>query len=1016
MKDLKPDMKGKLNRLLMSLSYTRENGWVTAKEFDSIHAHRFALAQASEYMSIVGVFCWLSGQHPTSIAAPLVYIATATDRADAQTIHRKVWSQGLVPFLLVLTPSELIVCDGFRYSREDWNQNVSAFNWTELPSNVIAQRDPSKNVTLSQLAATKLRSSLFWREHAIDVSGRVDQQLLNGLDGLSWSLMQGDCCSKKLKYKAANSLIGKLLYVFFLSDRGVINQNWLEERGHKDINLQDAGSSWSKRSLWKLLDDLDAIFNGSIFPLSVLDRSEIDQTHIDLVRMVIKHGAISKHGIVQLSFIDIDLGVLRVETLSAVYEQFLENVKRGERRRVGAYYTPPFLVDLVLDRVEEARVLEDGVTVLDPAAGSGVFLVGAYRRILENARASTSTTMSLETVRGLLTRNIFGIERNADACHIAAFSLYLTMLDYVNPRDLSRVAMGKDPKKLFPTLVGSNILAQDFFSNAAFSDIPGIHCVVGNPPWQTLKILGSVSAEKWSECHTESPIGNGQAAELFLWKAMQEHMVEDGVLAMLIPAKSFVNPTSARFRQRLIEEYSVIGAINFAHLRHKLFVGAKHACAGIFIRKCKPEYNNTTWVYSPLSVSQPIASRNEWPWTMIMDKSDVQVFQQSFFSENPRAWFEAFILRPVDRQIHHYINDQAKIKTIELLGPLCRSIGAVIKRGGNSNETGLVDKYLSSEGSNTIEIAQSTGQTRDLFQDLSINKSTNKIDKLPLSQLAKVASSYKNQFSGKILLVPRNFRNIRFIDYPKGYTSSYLAVFFNKQGNLVKKEEQSFLRALEKYLNSETALYFVATIGRRWMMDRRNVEPTDLAALPVPFTSISDPRIKAILGCDEDKLETYFLRAMGINGDLKNSIKEFLKFRMFFQDGNVPNVALKVPTQTSRESYLKVLRHCLDELVGRQGAFHVEHQTEQDAGVGIVVAHFADEGSEVNPATLIKICGDTLNNHCALGTNSFTDSLSISYQPETTTVCMTKPLEYFRWTIDSAYTDSRLVMNAFVEG
>lgn len=1008
-------MKDKLTRLLRSLAYTRKNGWVAAEEFEAIHTHRFALAQARDSMSVVGAFCWLNSQEQASIVAPLVYVATATDRSEAQAIHRKVWSQGLVPFLFVLTPSEVLMCDGFRYTGEDWSQIIKAFNWKNVPSKSTAKSD---DMGLENLSAIRLRSSLFWRDHAIDVTGRVDQRLLEGLEGLSWNLIQGLGVSTKLDSTTANGLIGKLLYVFFLFDRGVINQDWLNERGHKDINLQDAQSSWTKKSLWKLLDDLDAIFNGSIFPLTSSDRSKIDHTHIDLVRIVMKHGASTTQcGTLQLSFLDVDLGVLRVETLSAVYEQFLENVKSGERRRVGAYYTPPFLVDLVIDRVEEVLELKDGVTVLDPSAGSGVFLVGAYRRILERARASTATPMSLDTVRELLIRNIFGVERNADACHVAAFSLYLTMLDYVNPRDLTRVAMGKDPKKLFPSLVGNNLFPTDFFSKSVSSKIPKIRCVLGNPPWQTLKKLGSAPANQWLVRHRESPIGNDQAAELFLWKALQEHMTDDGVLAMLIPAKSFINPTAARFRKQLSTEFSVLGAINFAHLRHKLFVGAKHACACIIVRKSKPSHSSNTWVYSPLSISQPIASREETPWTLVMNKSDVQIFRQEFFTENTRAWFEAFMLRSVDRQIHQYVNDMAKMQAVALLQPLCDSIGAVIKRGGNSLESGLDEKYLVNDPSITpIQAKKVVGRTLDLFQT-GVNEAK-KTDKLPSAQLANVTLNYKNQFSGNILLVPRNFRDIRFVEYPKAYTSSCLAVFFNKLGNKVTEQEKTFLRALEKYLNSKTALYFMATIGRRWLMDRRNVEPADLAEMPIPFTSLSDTRINDLLCLEGDKLEAFILQAMGIEGDLKSSINEFLRFRMLFQDGNVPNEALNTPTQTMVANYSKLLRRCLGGLLGRE-AFNVVHQTNSGIGVGVIVAQFLDldeESPKEDPTILARMCQEVMDNHCMLGTNNFSDSLLINYQPKTTTVSMIKPLEYFRWTVDSAYADSRHVMDAFIKG
>ena len=727
-----------------------------------------------------------------------------------------------------------------------------------------------------------------------------------------------------------------------------------------------------------------------------------------------KHGAkTTRNGLVQLSFIDIELGVLRVETLSAVYEQFLENVKRGERRRVGAYYTPPFLVDLVLDRVEEDQLLKDGVTVLDPAAGSGVFLVGAYRRILENAKATSEQALSLDTVRGLLTRNIFGVERNRDACHVAAFSLYLTMLDYVNPRDLQVVAEGKDLDKLFPQLIGSNLHAQDFFYGGTLSKIPPIYCAVGNPPWQTLGILDSQSAKRWANRNPKSPIGNDQAAELFVWKALRDHMAEDGVLAMLIPAKSFVNPTASRFRKSLTTEFFVCGAINFSHLRHKLFVGAKHACAAIFVRNQRPSIDNWTWIYAPLSISQPVASREDWPWTLVLDKSDIQYVRQSTLEGSPRAWFEAFVLRPIDRQIHSYINDVASTSKIALLGALCKGLGAKYKRGGNTADTGLESRYLADEDFHVENPnINGAGKTLDLFTEI-LSSSAKKADQLPFSQLAKVKDTYKNQFSGNFLLVPRKFRDIRFVPYPKGHSSSYMAIFFDKPGKEVTDEEKSFLNGMGKYLSSRTALYFMATIGRRWLMDRRNVEPKDLAAMPVPFIGLKDERLKKILTLEGEGLEKYVLDILGLTGDLRKGIQEFLDFRMQFQDGSVPVTALSAPSKSEMSNYSKVMQRSLEGLVGRAGAFKIVYQSEAMQGIGVVLAQFLERGQVVDDSVIQQACDQAVIQYTREGKNSFTDSLSIS-MPTDSMVCMVKPLEFYRWTVDSAYADSQHVIKSIL--
>ncbi|NHC60015.1 HsdM family class I SAM-dependent methyltransferase [Paenalcaligenes suwonensis] len=1009
----------KLQLLLRLLSYTPKNGWVAAEHFGTAQAHRFALEQARESMDVKGAFCWLSGSGTSTISAPLVYIAIAADRVQAQAIHRKVWSQGLVPFLIVVTPNETLICEGFRYTSEQWQQTVYVISWEQVSEATKGEPTTTETIkTLTNLRADRLRSSVFWREHAIDVSGRVDQMLLSGLSSLSYNLLRGSGVASSLSHGAANGLIGKLLYLYFLVDRGVINHTWLMSRGHTDIDLSTAHVKWEMSSFWKLFDDLDSIFNGSIFPLSAIDRAEIDATHVHLAKAVLKHGAhLQPDGAVQLSFIDIDLSVLRVETLSAVYEQFLENVKSGERRRVGAYYTPPFLVDLVLDRVEDELPLKDGITVLDPAAGSGVFLVGVYRRILENSRLLKSSPLSLDQIRGLLVRNIFGVERNLDACHVAAFSLYLTMLDYVSPRDLSAIARSHEPQKLFPSLVGTNLLAMDFFSPAVRQSLPPIQCVVGNPPWQTVSKLESPMATEWVINHPNCPIGNDQAAEAFVWKSLREHLIENGVLGILIPSKSFVNPTAAKFRVSLQHETFVSGVINFSHLRHKLFAGAKHACAALFLRKRVPKPTDWVWVYTPLSISQPVSSKDAWPWTLIMDEAAIQQFRHHSLATNPRGWFEAFVLRPVDRQIHRFIGDSATHGSITFLGELCKTIGAKCKRGGDESDTGLSSELLN--GGSLVESSVRAATQRSSQNCLKIDGLTDvssKKEGLSLAQLARVKPNYKNQFSGNILLIPRNFRNIRFIEYPVAYTSSYLAVFFDKNTNQISVKEKQLLKALEKYLSSSVALYFVATIGRRWLMDRRNVEPTDIACLPVPLTSLDDGRIQQLLAYEGPELDEFILNEFKLDHDLRSAVQEFLHFRMGFQDGNVPIGALTPPKAVTLSSYSKIFQHNLDGLIDRKGAFKVAHQDSVEAGIGAIVAHYVDDGESPSHDVDLKLaCQAAIDAKSQQGGSPFSDSLAITVDLSSSTIAIVKPLEYFRWTVDNAYADSHQAIRAFIQ-
>ncbi|MCW2393548.1 class I SAM-dependent DNA methyltransferase [Sphingobium sp. B11D3A] len=1006
--------------LIERLGYTQETGWIASCDFHRLANHRFALEQASAETPIHGAFCLLRpGPNGELSSTPLVYVALADGTVEAQEVHRKVWSQGLVPFLLVATPDEVIVCPGFSYSQRDWNGLVHRFPWSVIEELPASPLDPGRltgpAAELWDLRGIRLRTALFWRDHSIDVDGRVDRRLLGSLEGLSKVLIDGNKEIKKLSPAAANGLIGRFLYVYFLVDRKIIDQDWMASRGHA-IALDDKFGDWSPQATWALFADLDSIFNGSIFPLEDDERETIDGDHINLVRRVMKHGSEPlPSGGEQLSFLDFHLGTLRTETLSSVYEQFLENLRAGERRRSGAFYTPPFLVDFMLDRLEEEKVLADGVSVLDPAAGSGVFLVGAYRRMVERARWSrTDEPLELDELRGILTRNIFGIERNRDACHVAAFSLYLTLLDYVSPRDLTRVAAGEEPEKLFPPLIDSNIHNRDFFDvSAPFATLPdAVDCVVGNPPWQALSKLESDHALAWYEQHRrEAPIGNDQAAELFVWKALARHLAPDGLLALLLPAKSFINPTSETFRLSLGRRYTIVGAANFAHLRYRLFASARQAVVAAFVRPRPPVTRDQSWIYSPLSVGQPLA-RKEWPWTVMLDRADIQTVRHDIVARDPRGWFDAFLLRPVDRHIRRFLSDGSVTGRIGTLQSLCAAVGAGISRGGNPGETGVDRRYLMDAPGSDGEEADGTSP---LFGDTETETATDIW--LPSDQWENVRPSYRNRFGGNVLLIPRNLKSIRLVTRPCGYTSSTTAMFFNKPADLVSARELALLQAVGRFLRSKVGLYLVATTGRRWLMDRRNIEPEDLKALSIPIVGLDDPRIDGILAADPEDLTDYLLEILGIDGDLRRAIDEFLGFRIGFRDGEVPKQALSLPDGGSLQSYVDVVHRTLDGLIGREQAFQVKALSHEHLGVAAVATRFRPaQGGAQDVDDLVRSCRAALDRYVASSANSFCDGLALSYENDTESVTVIKPLEYFRWTIESAFNDSQLIMSAFTAG
>ncbi|MFP3686380.1 hypothetical protein SB847_22015, partial [Bacillus sp. SIMBA_026] len=67
-------------------------------------------------------------------------------------------------------------------------------------------------------------------------------------------------------------------------------------------------------------------------------------------------------------------------------------------------------------------------------------------------------------LRRLLLNCIFGVEKNSSAHAVAAFSLYLTMLDYVEAADIQECLCGATSEKLFPPLKEQNLICRDVFS------------------------------------------------------------------------------------------------------------------------------------------------------------------------------------------------------------------------------------------------------------------------------------------------------------------------------------------------------------------------------------------------------------------------------------------------------------------------------------------------------------------------------------------------------------------------
>src|SRR3989442_4968198 len=133
------------------------------------------------------------------------------------------------------------------------------------------------------------------------------------------------------------------------------------------------------------------------------------------------------------------------------------------------------------------------MTILDPACGSGVFLVRAYQRLVEIWKQQHNGSVTASVLRKILKENIFGVDIERNAVQIAAFSLYLAMLDFLTNEEIDQEDFE------FPSLEETNLFAIDFFSKEVdrlYSE-RRFDRILGNLPWGRGTL--TLEASRWIE-------------------------------------------------------------------------------------------------------------------------------------------------------------------------------------------------------------------------------------------------------------------------------------------------------------------------------------------------------------------------------------------------------------------------------------------------------------------------------------------------------------------------------------
>ena len=536
---------------------------------------------------------------------PTVVIVSVDEYNAGRTaeLHEALWNQGLATLLLVIS-----------------GDIVRAFSLARLP-----RRDSDEEFRLNCLVDTlhavtdalALRNLLYgaesgryWKENGdyFRPEERVDRVLLANLTQ-SHGLLRGKD-GEDLPNDAAQALLIQTMFVAYLEDREIIGQEYFRVASDaKQPTFEALLRTGNVESLATLFRHLREEFNGDLFvapcSFNANDRTpKLRRSHLEILARFRAGNEEMRGASGQYRLWSYNFKYMPVELISAVHDQFLN--ERTDRRSQGAYYTPMFLADIVIARVwerisHEAR--ERGV-FLDPACGSGIFLVRLFQRLCEQGRIDRSgSELTWNELVEILSR-LRGTDVDGSAVRMAVFSLYVALLEKVRPPAIRELI---NRGERLPKLYGRRVSQQDFFEIPA--DQAKVDVVVGNPPWASRR-PADVPALAW--CRREGvPAPSREVAWAFVWKSLR-HLREGGVVGLLVPAMGFLHnhaKYAVEARRRLVRESRAYAVVNFADMRRQLFGQAVRSAALLVLGRGPLEYQPYRFDYFSPKVDPNFTSR-----------------------------------------------------------------------------------------------------------------------------------------------------------------------------------------------------------------------------------------------------------------------------------------------------------------------------------------------------------------------------------------------------------------------
>lgn len=452
----------------------------------------------------------------------------------------------------------------------------------------------------------------------------VDIDFLNSLDDLRTKLASNISKLNSLSLRdlnfAVQHIIDRIIFLRVAEDRGVEN--------YGDLREACCGNNYYK-NIVEIFNKADGKYNSGIFDFS---KDKITQ-NIEVDNKVIKE-IINDLYYPKSPY---EFSVISVEIIGNAYEQFLgktitigkNNAKSGQmpkakielkpevRKAGGVYYTPEYIVDYIVENTVGEKIKGKtpkeiaNIKIVDPACGSGSFLIGAYKYLLNYHREYYSKQgkkkflgskedaitedgeLALWVKKQILINNIFGVDIDSNAVEVTKLSLLLKCMENETPASIMNNQSLFNERAL-PSLdenikCGNSLIGNDFYSGGdslnidietqykincfdwerEFSSIfksGGFDIVIGNPPY-----VKEYTDREIFENIKKSKLVKYYQGKMDLWYFFVcfglDILKDNGKLGFIAPNNWITNSGASILRNKILTDTKILKYVDFGDFK-----------------------------------------------------------------------------------------------------------------------------------------------------------------------------------------------------------------------------------------------------------------------------------------------------------------------------------------------------------------------------------------------------------------------------------------------------------------